>query len=48
MDNFEEKLDDLVTAAFNAGFNAGLSFDQIISAFKPKLMVLREEQESKE
>ena len=44
MDNFEEKLDDLVTAAFDAG----LSFDQVISAFELKLMALYEEQESEE
>lgn len=37
--NAEEKLDDLVTELFDAG----LSFDEIISAFELKLMALREE-----
>lgn len=36
---FEEELDDLVTK----GFDGGLDFDAIISAFEIKLMALREE-----
>lgn len=42
MQQLEEKLDDLVTQAFDDG----VSYDNIISAFELKLMALREEQET--
>lgn len=40
--NAEEKLDDVVTECIDAG----MSYDEIISAFELKLMALREESEA--
>lgn len=39
MENFEERLDDLI----NEALEAGSSIDDIISAFELKLMALKEE-----